>query len=224
VRSARDTDWTDAEKETVRRLYPSDIDACVAALPRRTRGAVTRMAHALGAFYRSRRWTDLENARLRRMWHSYSVRQLAQRFGRSEWGVWEHARHIGLPLGVPRGCEYFTEACERTGFHGRSLWRIIRWAEVVTTATPVKPGALNRQRRYYVDPFDVDEAVKKWLATETIDAAARRHGVAGNTMRYWLKRAGLLHPRGPKSSLHHRIESVVIDRVVSEWRAQKVAA
>lgn len=217
--------WTDEEKETVRRLYPVSIDECAAALPGRTREAVVRYAALLDVHHRPKHWDDLERAQLRRLWDfGLSLRRIADRLGRTEWAVFEMARELGLPLGVPQGCEYFTDACERTGFHGRTLWAILKWAEVVTTATRVRPDRLQKRRRYYVDPDDVDEAIKRWLATETVDAAARRHGMSGTGLRYWLKQAGVLTPRGPSSSKHHRIESAVIDRVVAERRAQKKAA
>lgn len=217
--------WTAAEHDTIRRLYPVDIDACVSALPGRTREAVIRQARVIGVSHRPRHWSELENYRLRMLWASgLSLTMIAKRIGRTEWAVFERAREVGLSLGVPDGCEYIKDACARTGYHHKTLWMILRWSGVITHATITKPTR-GKRRRYYVDPFDVDEAIKKWHATETVDAAARRLGMSGNGLRHRLKVAGVLTPRGAGSSRHHRIESAVIDRVVAEWkpRARRAA-
>lgn len=218
--------WDADEEATIRRLYPGDIAATCAALPHRTRHSILRKAQTMGVHNLTCRrtpWSKEEDQRLRTLWAlGLSLRRISDRMGRNQQGIAKHVERLGLPLGVPRGYESITESCKRVGFHGCTMWTILRWAAVVTTAVRAKKPQ-GKFRRYYVDPFDVDEAVKKWLSTETIAGAATSRDIPRSTLRKWLLCAGAF-TSSADARKHQRIPTKVIDRVVAERRAQKEGA
>lgn len=57
--------WTDAEKETLRRLYARGLRGPHKSLPGRSSAAIRTMAHALGIAEERRPWSPLEDALLR---------------------------------------------------------------------------------------------------------------------------------------------------------------
>ena len=215
--------WTAAEDDVIRALYNSGgVRACVAALSGRSRASVMKRAAKLGLANR-RRWTDLDDAQLRRLWSSgFTLPTIAQRLQRTEQATYWRSQRLGLQAGVPQGCEGLSAAGVRTGFATSQLWRICAWAGLDvhrTLSRASKPrGRLKHKhafRHYYVDPFDLDEAIAAWHRTETVHAAARARGLNGEALRAWLLEAGL---RPPVKGVHWRVETTVIDRVVAIWR------
>jgi hypothetical protein len=221
--AARHRPWAGEEDDVIRRLFASNIDAAdaaVAALPHRTRLAIVRRARTLGVACYRRHWTAADDQRLLLLWEDgLSLAHIAKRMGRPQEGVYLRARRIGLQLGIPRGYEYFTAACKRTGFCGKTMWRILSWAGVPTRVTLSRPThRIYGRRRHFVDPLEVDDAISRWMATETPNDAAIARGIPPRTLWGWLKRAGLLKPAASGSRKAHRILSADIDRVVDEHR------
>jgi len=214
-------EWTMAEDALVRSLYAvQGARACADALPGRSVTAVMKRARKLG-LATHRRWTDLDYKRLRLLWgDGLSLETIAKKLGRTPKTTYWRAQHLGLPLGCPQGYEYLTAASERTGYDRTSLRIILRWAGVdvyrAITRESKPRGRLKRHsfRHHYVDPDRVDEAVAGWLRTECVEAAARRIGVCGETIRRWLIDAGHTPPTKPRA--RWRVESAEIDRVAAD--------
>lgn len=170
------------------------------------------------------RWTPEADARLRFFWDTpASTRVLCARFGRSAQAIGARARMLGLPARVPPGYEFFTHAAQRVNFDLKTLHRILAWAGVETCRVrssemkrrPIERRCRARYHQSFVDPFDVDEAVARWLAAETPAQAAPRVGVDPTTLRRWLREAGV-----PQVGHRHewRLDVAVIDAVAAQHR------
>lgn len=211
--------WSAEEDDLLRARYVSDgAAACAGALAGRTRGAVMHRAQRLGLMTH-RRWTMADDARLRQQWGiGLSVEAVAKRIGRTPKATYQRAKVIGLPLGLQPGYERWTEAAKRTGYCTTQLWRICRWAGVEVhraMSRPSKPRGRRKahaSRHHFVDSFELDEAIERWHRTEAVHSAARARGLVGDTLRRWLHDAGLTPP---DSKRHWRVDTEVIDRVVT---------
>jgi hypothetical protein len=210
--------WTPAEDAVLREHYRTDPRKAEALLPHRTRDAVAMRALRNG-WARPRRWTERETATLQGNWGTMKLGAIAKLLGRTVTAVWLRARKLGLGVGCPVGFEYVDSAAKRTGYDHAQLRIILRTAGVrISTAESLGTAP----RRRYVDPFDVDAAVAKWLESETVESGARRHNVAGHNLRNWLRAAaasGVKMPREPgRFNARWRVPSKTIDRVVTERR------
>lgn len=211
--------WTRAEDAVVRRLYEQGAVVVAQKLTGRTVGAVHSRAKAIGV--NRPRWNEAEDARLRSLWGSKTLAELAVLFKRTEWGIFQHARSLDLS-GLPQGMEWMTGAQERTGYDVKTLRKIlaaanVRVGESLTVEKKRRRGP-RAFRRTFVDPFDVDEAIRRWQETETAASAAARRGIEPRTLRCLLEgKPGV--PRRPKGKRVWRIPTDVIDRVVAERRA-----
>lgn len=145
-------------------------------------------------------WTPEEDRRLLLSWGpKFTMERLVAEFGRGRRALYDRAVELGLGNACPRGYEFVSQAARRTGFHGDSLRRILRWAGVNTfEALSFAPTKLWSRR--YVDPERVDEAIAAWLATEPVECAARRHRVCGETLRRKLRDIGVTNAEGTR---HH---------------------
>jgi len=178
-----------------------------------------RLNPALARF--GRQWTRGEDARLRLLWDGDStVAQIALKLKRPVTSVYWRAQHLCLPLGVPEGREYLTTAAARAGFTVTQLRMILAWADVSIRRTLSRPT--RRARGYHhVDPIDVDDAVVRWLATETLHAAATRHTLCDQTVADLLAARGITRPAALRGRLHWRVESHIVDEVVAAYRAAR---
>lgn len=203
--------WSDEDKAQVVARYLAEGAQALAVPLGRTWQAVYRMASRLG-LRRKRPWSREDVQRLRRLWQEpLSLEVIAQRLGRTAKTTYCKAYEMGLPLGVPEGYEYVSVAADRSGYDTSQLWVILSAAGVPTY--PVRGRPTSRRRRYhYVDPFDVDEAVAAWLTLETVQSAARRHGVNGQNLRRWLVDAG---HKPPERKHPWRLAPSVVDAVVT---------
>lgn len=207
----------------MRRLYRVDRPALHAAISYRTPGAIQLHASHLKAGIRPR-WTDEEEERLRRILNArLSLKKAAAALGRTEKAVYEHAHALGIAVGCPEGHEYLMTAMERSGFTNVAAFRqLLRRAGVAIHVSMSDPYRRGVYRRSFVDPFDVDEAVATWVASEPVNAAARARGLNGITLTSWLIDAGVLESRvGAGDRTQRRVASDVIDRVVAERRTQQ---
>lgn len=204
---------------TYGKLSPTEIGLQVA----RSASAVMHRAQRLG-LQTHRRWTRDDDQELRALWGEVALRTIASRLKRTPAAVFARAQvALRLPLGCPQGHEYLTHAAKRTGYTAGQLRRILAWAGVKLRPSMSRP---TEARRHYhtVDPFDVDDAVGRWLENETVESGARRHGLIGATLAAWLRLArrqtDIRIPDEPRErKAHWRVPSSTIDAVV-EWRSR----
>ena len=169
---------------------------------------------------RCRPWTPHEERYLTREWGERGVATIARKLRRTPVAVYSRARTLGLPCGVVQGHESFTAACRRTGFMRAQLRRILTSAHLPPRPVMGRPRA-NAKGRFLctmVSPDDVDAAIAHWNATEVVALAAAARGVAGSTLRRWLKVAGHVPPRRGTT---WRVATVTIDRVVKAQRGRE---
>lgn len=164
-------------------------------------------------------WTEEELRQLRECWKEMSARSLAKRLpGRKWYAIYHKAQDLGLPMGPPQGYETFSHAAKRTGFtrsslgpllkrHGVSLWHGYR--RLLADAS----------RHYYVDPYDVDQAIAADLKLENIAHAAVRVGLSKTYLGKLLCRHGYRLGKGKRA----RLPPEVFDRVASESRKKRAA-
>jgi hypothetical protein len=211
--------WTDAERAVLRTRYVSDGPKKLAAELGRSVCAVQHAASRLSTLRKSR-WSRRDDANLRDLWGTMSVARVAQSLGRTQATTYWRARKVGLPCGAVNGQEFLTHAAKRTGFCVSDLRSLLKSYGVGLLPSAARP---TRARRHFhvVDPVDVDWAVEQWLAAEYVEPAARRRGIVGDTLRYWLRAAraaGFDIPAEPKRAKGRwRVNSELIDRVLA-WR------
>lgn len=205
--------WTPAEEAIVLARYAADGPAVLAAELGRSWVAVTKRAKRLGA-RRRQPWTEADDARLRLLWGEHSTTGVAKRIGRTPLATYQRAMEIGLPLGCPQGREYLSSAAKRAGYTIRSLRMILRWAGVEIRRAMSRPAERLRYM-HTVDPQDVDDAIAGFLATETLQAGAIRHGICAETLERILGESGIDLPPKPKNKQHWRIPSETIDAAVA---------
>lgn len=201
--------WTPAEDAVIRELATTTEASDLAAkLPGRTQSAVFHRMRKLG-IQKRRRWTAADDRKLEMLWGK-SLKVVAAELGRTMLTTYWRAQKLGLGLGVPQGGEYMSAAARRTGYAISTLWMILRWAGV----RPLLSLARERTERstHWVDPDDVNDAIEKWLLTETPEAAARRHGYSAECVIQRLIRSGLAVPPRPGKRCHWRIPSEIIDQ------------
>lgn len=164
----------------------------------------------------ARPWSGHDDQMLRDLWGSYSITWLARKFGRTYTAIFWRARHLDLQLGCPPGSEYLTAAARRTGYEVQSLRRILAAAGVGLHVAHAKKRT-RRRPRHYVDRYEVDWAVAAWMETETLNQAAKRHGMNPATLRRWLLAAiagGASIPPPPEKGLRWQVPGKAVDRVV----------
>jgi len=190
------------------------------------RGGAARVAAQLGRKYKSvtiraerlglkthARWTADEDRRIGNLWGEKTIPEIAQAIHRTPIGVWERAKKIGLPIGCPDGCEYLSVAAKRVGFSDEGVRSICRWAGVPIRQAMGLGKKDPQYTRTVVDSFELDEAVKAWLGTETVNEAARRLGLRNRKLTACLEAAKGV-PKKPRRRKHWRLPSDVIDRVI----------
>jgi hypothetical protein len=218
--------WSRAEDAVVRARYLSDCCDPISRDLGRSKSAVFHRARRLGLL-KNRRWTQADDAALRYAWGEGTLRYVAKKLGRSPLTTYWRAQKLGLGLGCPDGYEYLTQAAERTGYTSTQLRRILRWAGIkVRRSMSRNPKTVGRVP-HFVEPFDVDVAVSRWLSTETVQHAARRYGVSGDTVRRWLEQAGRegyrVPPKPQRFKAHWRVDSETIDAIVAGRRQRRSA-
>ena len=132
ARTVIDKTWTEAEDDTVRRLYP-DYAAMVAVLRHRSYSALRNRADKLGLRTKRHVWTTAEQARLRELWAKSSSAELRAAFpGLSRLAIVKQGEFLGLP---PRGkpplvltgdplCDALRDRCRELGYSMTDLDRM----------------------------------------------------------------------------------------------------
>jgi len=203
--------WTVAQDDWLRKHAPTEPAAVLAIALNRSKAAIFHRTRRLGLLKR-RRWTAADDQKLRLLWGD-PIDRVARELGRTVITVYWRAQKLGLGLGCPQGYERLQAAAVRTGFAIASLRMILGWAKVpirrAVTRFPSDRGS------HIVEPVAVDEAVERWLATETPNAAGRRFGTSGETVARHLEVSGLRIPRKPCGKRHWRVPSATIDRAMA---------
>lgn len=207
--------WTPAEDEAIRESYRSGGARDLAPRFGRTLTAVYGRARRIGVHARAR-WTRADDRRLRNLWPEYSLTEVSRRLDRTALAVFQHAKEIGLALGCPDGFEYLSHSAVRTGYSTATLRNILERSGIQirrTMSRPLKGSKKRRRPCHFVEPFEVDEAIKAWLLTESLEAAAKRYGLRGDTLARRLSAVEGLPPK-PTGKRHWRIPSDIIDRAM----------
>jgi len=205
--------WTADEVAVLRARYESEGPVPIADDIGRTWRAVHRKARRLG-LYRNRPWATADENLLRNIWGEVSLEEAAARLGRSQEALIVRAEILGIGGACPRGREYLSVAAKRTGYAVCQLREILKAAGVAITPALASPRSTRKNFYFVVDPFDVDEAVKKWLSSETLATAARKRGVHTRYLSRRLRRLDGV-PKKPSRGKHWRIPTAVIDRALA---------
>lgn len=211
--------WSNGEDAVLRDAYLKGGIKLATAELGRSKSAILHRANRLGV-QRRRRWTAEDDQQLRLSWGTMTLTALARRLDRTPLTTYYRAHELGLQRGAPEGMEYVRQAADRTGYQSNQLLQILRAGGVRPMRTLSRPGKPASYRFHFVDPFDVDQAIAAWQATEPVEAAARSRGMCGATLREWLrdaKRDGIKLPPepSPRTRKHWRVPSVVIDQVIA---------
>lgn len=129
--------------------------------------------------------------------------------GAPAWKVRRWAQFLGIRrrrTASKPGMESVAHSAARSGLYPRTLRRILKWHGVRLMPT-------HRSGEWLVRKSDVDRAVAAWVASETIESGARSRGIHPNTLRNWLRRAGLM-PRRKCGSRTKRVATATIDAIV----------
>lgn len=196
-------------------------------LPGRTKYAIWNRANKLGISIKGL-WSDDEVIDLEYLWQSgKTIAEIAGEMGRTQLGVYQKARELGLPgQPLPDDCELVESATHRTGYDRKTLKKILDWAGVERLRPPVPRGRYRKVRAgrkcrrvrsyaprgHYANSTSIDEAIAAWQQTETVARVAKRIGVCGQTLRRWLVSAGYSRPGKKKS---WRVTQEEVDRAVN---------
>lgn len=209
--------WTPSEDAVLRARYPLDGIAIAVTLGR-SADSVRYRLYRLRIVVRPD-WSAGEKALLRNSWGEFTLRQLSRRLGRTQAGVYDQAKKLGLKVGRPGGFESLKSACRRSGCHDKTLLRVLRWYGVKIHRSLARPRRGVIWPQSYVDPYAVDAAIAAWCKSEPVRVAALRHGVGAETLRRWLTAARAAGdwsiPRRPAHKERWRVASETIDRIAA---------
>lgn len=205
--------WAPTEDDAVRAGYEKGEAPAVARELGRTLISVYHRAQRLG-LQTHRRWTKDDDRRLRNWWGEFTIETIAKRIDRTTATTFWRAQVLGLPLGAAEGTEYLTHAAERTGYAVATLKMILRRSGVEIKRTMSRPEKGAKRHYHCVDPVLVDAAIRAWLKTEPLEAAARARGISAEMLRLRLQHVSGVPPR-PADGTHWRIPTEVIDRAVA---------
>jgi hypothetical protein len=212
--------WTPEDDARLRVAYvKGGIALAREVLPARSAPSLFHRARKLGLSRRPR-WTAEDDRRLTFEWaEGLSLATVAKRLGRTQAATYWRAQQIGLPLGVPDGFEYFSAAAERTGYATKQLRAILATHGVRLHATLSRTSPEKRPRRmHFVDPLLVDDAVAAWVQAEPVEAAARRLGICGESLRRRLARVGVENAPGSRQHIRVTAEQVEAANGIAVWK------
>lgn len=156
-------------------------------------------------------WTREELATIELRWGVESLDSLCRRLGRGREAVYRRAYELGL-LRRDSGIKTAEQLAQAFGVHRSTVARAMEWAGLRPLA-PWRRAARNEvwtSTRYDFDA--AREAFERWLAAETMAAAAERHGKCEGWVRRRLMAAGVYVAR-----TGHRYPAEVVDRAVREY-------
>lgn len=195
-------------------LRRSEWDQCAAP---RKRGPKPK-ARIVQNPRQGRRWTPEESARLTDLWGVVDSAEVCLSIGRSWDAILKQSEVLGLPSGLPSGMVTMLEAEKILGHNRASLANIAQrnGVEVRPHPCPRTRGSRHGGVRWRCVNLDaLRTAVEREdRETETVHAAALQRGIPDETLRRWLREAGLIPPcDGDKA--YRRVASADVDRVVA---------
>jgi hypothetical protein len=218
--------WKQIEVDAIAYAYPQPKlrKKLYALLSHRSPGAVAAKANRMGLAGK-KKWTQEEVRTLVDYWHEVNQRTLREKFPSHSWASIRYkARAIGLPSGVPQGCESLKTAAKRIGYDTRTIEKMIELAglrlhRAYSDITRLAQGVVR-----YVSTDDMDAAFELWSQRESVEKASAARGVSRNALKSWLIKEGVIVERGRGQTASHRVPSAEIDRVVAKYRPQSRAA
>jgi hypothetical protein len=208
-----DRRWTPAMDAELRRRYFSEYVKDIAADLGVSTIALFHRARRIG-LKKNRQWTAANDLELRELWGECSLAELSGRLKRTQATLYWRGQLLGLTSQVPRGFEYLTHAADRTGYDTGQLRAILKWAGVRLRVSMGRPVKHRSRRHHIVDPYDVNEAIARWLRTEPLASAASRRGVSASVLERRLRLLPKV-PRKPKGKKHWRVPSDLIDQALA---------
>jgi hypothetical protein len=115
-----------------------------------------------------------------------------------------------------------TGAAARAGYDHDALMRILRWANVHIRPAASHPDFTTRNK--IVEPSDVDAAIAKWCATETLQWASERHGLSWPVLRRILVSAaerGVITLDARAKTRQWRVSAADVDAAVASHRTRE---
>jgi len=158
-------------------------------------------------------WTSAEVRCLLTHWRTIDDRELVQRLSPRSWrAITVKAKMLGLPQGMPAGCESFSAAMRRTGYDRCQLQRILSRCGV-----PIHGRGVGRQYRWaYVSRSLVDRAVADQMRLESLLHAASRLRISRVVLARLVRDRG--YPIVHRQST--RLPPETYDRIVDAYRQQ----
>lgn len=145
--------------------------------------------------------------------------EIARALGRSSSSVADKAYGLGLRSGIQQGYESIPTAAARLGYEIATLKRVLKWSNVPIVEPPGRTSGPTRKRNFCVEIEAATLAAQRWVASETVTAAARARGISGGALKRWLRQAG--HRNTRVAGQVWRLPSALIDRVVRERRSSE---
>ena len=162
------------------------------------------------------RWAPCADAFLRMNFRRLDAAEIQRALpGRSAETIYEHAQQLGLTvdLGAYEDRMSLHAAAEASGYHWRTLGRILRAAGIVPRRLA---GSTNDPSREHlvVTRRELERAVGAWTEGESLLSAADRLGCDGSDLAAHLRARGHV----PRNGRSWQLPSTVYDEVVAEWR------
>lgn len=212
--------WSPAEDAIIRLLYKrrDGVARIHRHLPHRSRGSISGRAERLGLRSPRAHWTRRENAILVREWHDVQPRTLRRKLpGRTWCAIAEHAKLLGLPLGIPQGHVSIKEAARRAGYAMPTL-RALLVRQGVPMHARCESSARRSQVRRYVEWEACMRAIQADLRMETLTQAAERTQFSAQWLREILRAAGIYRAeRGERP----RLDPATVDAALAARRARR---
>lgn len=169
-----------------------------------------------------RRWTPEDSERLSDLWGMVDSTEVCLALGRSWDAILKQSEVLGLPSGLPSGMVTMLEAEKILGHNRASLANIAHrnGVEIRPHPCPRTRGSRHGGVRWRCVNLDALRAAveREDRETETVHAAALQRGIPDDTLRRWLREAGLIPPcDGDKA--YRRVASADVDRVVAARRS-----
>jgi hypothetical protein len=218
--------WSKEDDALVQKLFiTGGYQACFAAFPNRSKiGVQKRIRKA--KLTKRKFWTEKDDCYLSGSWGFISTPMIAKKLGRTLMAIQQRVNRLKLGTALKseegKEPELYEAAAKRTGYHKPTLERILKFSNVsihrVQSRSPHYNGDLGR---FYVYKEDVDSAITRWLSTEMVKPAARRHRVSSPLLMECLKRSGELDEKTMRMWPQWRVPTELIDRVIEEWKSKE---
>lgn len=139
-----------------------------------------------------KRWTRAEDMTIINGWGELSQRAMMENVPSRTWpAIRARARVLRLPFGIPQGFESVTKAAKRSGFSPSQIRKILKDAKVMITKRISCKTYCKSHKMYYVDPVEVDAAVRSFLESTSVQSFCNRNGLKPRTVIRAAVKAGI---------------------------------